>query len=34
MTTDNVVFLEVIEWFDRTGNESLHRIPQRGSGEI
>ena len=34
MTTDNVVFLEVIEWFDRTGKELLHRIPRKGSGEI
>jgi len=31
---DNVVFLEVIEWFDQTGNTMLARIPASGSGEI
>jgi membrane protease subunit (stomatin/prohibitin family) len=34
MGTDNVVFLEVIEWFDESGKELVHRIPERGSGEI
>ena len=34
MGTDNIVFLEVIEWFDETGREIVHRIPERGSGEI
>jgi membrane protease subunit (stomatin/prohibitin family) len=34
MATDNVVFLEVIEWFDKTGKELVHRIPEKGSGEI
>jgi membrane protease subunit (stomatin/prohibitin family) len=34
MGTDNVVFLEVIEWFDETGKELVHRIPEKGSGEI
>ena len=34
MGTNNVVFLEVIEWFDETGNELVHRIPEEGSGEI
>lgn len=34
MGTDNVVFLEVIEWFDETGKELIHRIPEKGSGEI
>jgi membrane protease subunit (stomatin/prohibitin family) len=34
MGTDNLVFLEVIEWFDETGNELVHRIPEKGSGEI
>ncbi|MCX7635275.1 MAG: SPFH domain-containing protein, partial [Syntrophales bacterium] len=34
MGTDNVIFLEVIEWFDDTGKEMVHRIPERGSGEI
>ncbi len=34
MGTDNVVFLEVIEWFDKTGKEIIHRIPEHGSGEI
>ncbi len=34
METDNVVFLEVIEWFDETGQELVRRIPETGSGEI
>ena len=34
MGTNNVVFLEVIEWFDETGKELVHRIPEGGSGEI
>ncbi len=34
MGTDNRVFLEVIEWFDQTGKEIVHRIPEEGSGEI
>src|SRR4030042_7099581 len=34
MATDNVLFLEVIEWFDETGREIVHRIPEKGSGEI
>ncbi len=34
MGNDNLIFLENIEWFDKTGKELLHRIPQKGSGEI
>ncbi len=34
MGTNNVVFLEVIEWFDESGKELVHRIPETGSGEI
>jgi membrane protease subunit (stomatin/prohibitin family) len=34
MGTNNVVFLEVIEWFDSTGQELVQRIPEHGSGEI
>ncbi len=34
MGTNNIVFLEVLEWFDKTGNEIVHRIPEEGSGEI
>lgn len=34
MGTNNVVFLEVIEWLDSTGKAIVHRIPEEGSGEI
>ena len=34
MGTNNLVFLEMIEWFDETGTELIHRIPEKGSGEI
>ncbi|PLX42210.1 MAG: virion core protein (lumpy skin disease virus) [Deltaproteobacteria bacterium] len=34
MGTDNVFFLEVLEWFDDSGKELAHRIPEKGSGEI
>jgi membrane protease subunit (stomatin/prohibitin family) len=34
MGVDNIVFLEALEWFDETGQELLHRLPERGSGEI
>ncbi len=34
MGTNNLVFLEILEWFDDTGKELVHRIPEKGSGEI
>ncbi len=34
MGTDNLIFLEVLEWFDQTGMEMVHRLPEKGSGEI
>ncbi len=34
MGSDNVFFLELIEWFDRTGRDIVHRVPEKGSGEI
>ncbi len=34
MGTDNLIYLEVIEWFDESGQELVHRIPEKGSGEI
>ncbi len=34
MGTNNLFFLENIEWFDETGRELVHRIPEKGSGEI
>ena len=27
-------FMEVLEWFDETGEEIVHRIPPEGSAEI
>lgn len=34
MRTSNIIFLEMIEWFDETGKEIVHRIPEQGSGDI
>ncbi|HBZ57025.1 MAG TPA: virion core protein (lumpy skin disease virus) [Syntrophobacteraceae bacterium] len=34
METSRAVFLEIIEWFDETGREMVHRIPESGSGDI
>jgi len=34
MGVDNIIFLEALEWFDETGQELLHRLPEHGSGEI
>ncbi|MGD2272462.1 MAG: SPFH domain-containing protein [Desulfobacterales bacterium] len=34
MGRKNIIFLENIEWFDNTGQELVHRIPEDGSGEI
>lgn len=34
MGTDNVIFLEVLEWFDPTGKEIVQRLPEADSGEI
>ena len=31
---DGGIFLENIEWFDETGKELVHRLPESGSGEI
>ncbi len=31
---DSAMFLENIEWFDETGKELVHRLPDSGSGEI
>ena len=28
------VFLEILEWFDNTGDQLVHRIPEKGSGDI
>jgi len=34
MGVDNVILLESLEWFDESGKELLHRLPEKGSGEI
>jgi membrane protease subunit (stomatin/prohibitin family) len=34
MGSNNLVFLENLEWFDTTGNQLVHRLPEKGSGEI
>ena len=34
MGTNNLIFLENLEWFDETGKELVHRLPEEGSGEI
>ena len=34
MGTNNIVFLENLEWFDESGKELVHRLPEQGSGEI
>ncbi len=34
MLANNSVFLENLEWFDETGINLVHRLPQEGSGEI
>ncbi|MBW2539701.1 MAG: SPFH domain-containing protein [Deltaproteobacteria bacterium] len=34
MGMDNIIFLENLEWFDDTGEALVHRIPEKGSGEI
>ncbi|HSO20623.1 MAG TPA: SPFH domain-containing protein [Desulfosarcina sp.] len=34
MQGDNLVFLENLEWFDESGKELVHRLPEKGSGEI
>jgi membrane protease subunit (stomatin/prohibitin family) len=34
INTMNAVLLELIEWFDETGGELVHRIPPEGSAEI
>ncbi len=34
MGENNAVFLEIIEWFDESGGEIAHRIPESGSGDI
>jgi membrane protease subunit (stomatin/prohibitin family) len=34
MGSNNLIFLENLEWFDETGQELVHRLPEKGSGEI
>ena len=28
------IFLEILEWFDETGEEMAHRLPAEGSADI
>jgi membrane protease subunit (stomatin/prohibitin family) len=34
MGSNNLIFLENLEWFDDTGKALVHRLPEQGSGEI
>jgi membrane protease subunit (stomatin/prohibitin family) len=34
MGSNNVIFLEVLEWFDDSGQALVYRLPENGSGEI
>ncbi len=34
MGTNNIIFLENLEWLDDTGKQLVHRLPETGSGEI
>ena len=34
MGSNNLIFLENLEWFDESGKELVHRLPESGSGEI
>lgn len=34
MGSDNLFFLEALEWFDETGQAFVYRLPEHGSGEI
>jgi membrane protease subunit (stomatin/prohibitin family) len=34
MGDNNLIFLENIEWFDESGKELVHRLPETGSAEI
>lgn len=34
MGTNNRFFLEMLEWFDETGQELVHRLPEEGSADI
>ena len=29
-----MVFIEILEWFDETGQEMVHKIPEKGSADI
>jgi membrane protease subunit (stomatin/prohibitin family) len=34
MGTNNLIFLELLEWFDESGQELVHRLPEMGSADI
>ena len=34
MGASNLIFLELLEWFDESGRELVHRLPEQGSADI
>ncbi len=34
MGANNLIFLEILEWFDESGQELVHRLPEQGSADI
>lgn len=34
MGRNNLIYLEILEWFDQSGKTIVQRIPEKGSGEM